>query len=327
MKRVLQIIGFNILFAVLFLLLIGVLLFISELGYRVSSLCSSLSDDACMIEGRIVDYVDRSYGKSRKADYKIEYRNKSGNKEFFCVRDGFFFSGKKIGDTVIFKVNGDKILLASPDDVVILLAFCAFSAIIFLIFCALGLFSICNSENEKFDGTGKATLLIFRVLMLCGAVDFSLFSLQRLKEEFFPEKIETALILSVDILKPEPGGTEGQLITVKDSIEGRKITIIKQFSNSNAIVSTGQEVDIVLSEKNSPRIAGNWADKMFVVLRFVCSLFSILFTILAFFRKVKTDKEHNEEKVLESVEPLLLANSFNNYRQDLSVEFSKIREK
>ncbi len=296
MRKVSQIIGINILFALLFLFLIGMLLFASIFCYRTCSFCSSLSADACVIEGRIVDCVRRTGDRGRIVpSYKVEYRNKSGNKEFFCDGDSDCFDGKEIGDAVTFKVDGDKILLATPDDVIIFLAMCAGSAILFLLFCACGLFALGNRENEKFRGMKKVTLLLFRVLMLCGAVEFFLFSLQRLKGEFFPEKIESALVLSVDILRPERDGTGGQLINAKSSIDGRKVTIIESFNPAKSIVSTGQEVDIFLSEKNSPRIAGNLSDKTFAISCFICSLFLILFTFLAIVRKVKTDKDDEEE--------------------------------
>lgn len=229
MRKFSHIFGWHLIFVFLFPLFGLFLVTLIKYGFEVYSYCSLLVSDFETIEGRIVDMTN-PFRRSSGGDpigplCKIEYDDKQMCKHFlYAVEQGCFFD-KNIGDSITFKTNGSKIIIINHNDIVAVLGSFMFSVISFPVIVLAGVL-LRNYENETYRGKERVTLVIVRLLMLCGASVAFYVSALWIKDDLFPNEgeVETAQILSIDQNKRD------LLIATKSSID-KKETLINSAIN------------------------------------------------------------------------------------------------
>jgi len=272
------------LFSLFGITLMGVILS----DFKVSSCCSFLLSDVETVEGRIVGMSDPYRGSGGCGNpigplCKIEYNDKQGCKQFFYVAEQRYFFGKKIGDSITFKTDGNKIIIENYNDAIGLLGFSFFSAIMFP-FIVLSGSLLRNYQNEQYRGKEKVALIIVRVLMLCGASAAFYMTTLWMKDDFFPQngKIESARIFSIDQSKRD------LLIRVRSSVDGREAVLTQALNYPLPLLSTGQEVEVFFPEGDSPRLVSSDAKKAVHTALFFLSSYLLFVSVSAFFRKRKS---------------------------------------
>ncbi len=133
-------------------------------------------------------------------------------------------------------------------------------------------------------GGDRVTLIIVRILMLCGASAAFYMTTQWMKDDYFPQngKIESARIFSIEQNKRD------LLITVRSSVYGREAALTQALNYPLPILSTGQDVEVFFPKDDSPRLVSSAAEKTVHTALFLFSLFLLFVSVSAFFRKRKS---------------------------------------
>lgn len=295
MRKFSYIFGWHLLFVFLLPLFGGFLVASIIYGFEVYSYCSLLSSDFETLEGRIVDktnpYKRMSSGSSPTGPFcKIEYDDKQMCKHFLYAAEKGYFPDKNIGDSITFKTDGSKIIIVNHNDILLgdivaLLGFFAFSAISFPAIVLAGVL-LRNYENETYRGKERVTLVIVRLLMLCGACVAFYVAALRIKDDLFPNggEVETARILSIDQNKSD------LLITAKSSIDKKETLITHTINYPFAPLSTGQKVEIFFPKNDTPRLVSSATEKTVHAALFFYSFYLLFVSVSAFFRRRKSYK-------------------------------------
>jgi len=254
-----------------------------ECDFNVSFCCSFLLSDVETVEGRIVDMTHPYQDSSIGTLCKIEYNDKQRCKQFFYAAKRGRFPDKKIGDSITFKTNGNKIVIEKYDDAFELLVGFCFLVTTFPWLVLSGSL-LRNYQNEQYRGKERVALIIVRVLMLCGVSAAFYMTTLWMKDDFFPQngKIESARIFSIDQSKRD------LLIRVRSSVDGREAVLTQALNYPLLILSTGQVVEVFFPEGDSPRLVGSAAKKTVHTALFLFSSYLLFVSVSAFFRKRKS---------------------------------------
>ncbi len=135
MREFSHILGWHLLVIFLSPLFGGFLAGVILSDFKISSCCSFLLSNVETMEGRIVGMTDPYRGSDGRNPIgplcKIEYIDKQRCKQFFYAAEQRYFFAKKIGDSITFKTDGNKIIIESYNDAFVLFGFSFFLAIMF----------------------------------------------------------------------------------------------------------------------------------------------------------------------------------------------------